>query len=234
MLDQNKHRTVLIKILEDIYSDSTLISTLAFKGGTAMYFIYELDRFSVDLDFDLLDPKQETEVYKKLQEILSKHGTIKSIANKRNSIQAVLSYSEEIQNIKIDISKRNFGSSYELKNLYGIAMQVMIKEDMFANKLIACAERPTLATRDLFDIYYMFNKLWNYNPKIIELRWQAGVEDLLETVIHRIEKLSPSNILSEIGALLNAKQQAWVKAKLISSSLVLLKQELASLKSRHV
>jgi len=234
MLDQNRHRTILIRILEDLYSDTSIAALLAFKGGTAMYFIYELNRFSVDLDFDLLDTSKEEEIFTKLKPILSKHGSLKSIANKRNSIQAVLSYSDEMQNIKIDISKRNFGSSYELKNLYGISLQVMVKEDMFAHKLVACADRPTIAIRDLFDIYFMFNNLWTYNPQIIERRWTCGLEDLLLNIIKRIEALSSSNLLSEIGSLLSPQQQTWVKTKLISKLLIMLRQELAATKSRQV
>ena len=42
-------------ILKDIYADITINSLLGFKGGTCAYFFYNLPRFSVDLDFDLLE-----------------------------------------------------------------------------------------------------------------------------------------------------------------------------------
>ena len=53
-LDTAKHKNILIKILKDIYTDATISPILGFKGGTAATFFYDLDRFSVDLDFDLL------------------------------------------------------------------------------------------------------------------------------------------------------------------------------------
>jgi hypothetical protein len=45
------------------------------------------------------------------------------------------------QNIKIEIDKRIFNSTYEIKHYLGIAMQVMCQEDMVAHKLVAMHER---------------------------------------------------------------------------------------------
>ena len=42
------------QILKDIYTDASISSLLGFKGGTCVYLFYNLPRFSVDLDFDLL------------------------------------------------------------------------------------------------------------------------------------------------------------------------------------
>ena len=53
MLNKKKHRQVMFEILRDIYR-SELGFYLGFKGGTMLYFFYNLNRFSVDLDFDLL------------------------------------------------------------------------------------------------------------------------------------------------------------------------------------
>lgn len=72
MLDINKHKFYLIRILKDIYSDIELANGLGFKGGTALMFFYDLPRFSVDLDFSLLNPDIEGAVYKKVKEIIFK------------------------------------------------------------------------------------------------------------------------------------------------------------------
>ncbi|MDD2248027.1 MAG: nucleotidyl transferase AbiEii/AbiGii toxin family protein [Tissierellia bacterium] len=76
MVSINKHKFFLIQILKDIYSDIELANCLGFKGGTALMFFYDLPRFSVDLDFNLLDPAKEKAVYEKVRKILSKHGKI--------------------------------------------------------------------------------------------------------------------------------------------------------------
>jgi hypothetical protein len=46
MIDQNRHRFLMVQILKDIYSDLDLSSNLGFKGGTALMFFYGLPRFS--------------------------------------------------------------------------------------------------------------------------------------------------------------------------------------------
>ncbi len=49
-MDLNKHKMYMLRILKDIYTDSELNNLLGFKGGTALMFLYDLPRFSVDLD----------------------------------------------------------------------------------------------------------------------------------------------------------------------------------------
>ena len=72
MLDSPVHKLVMIKILKGLYSDLSLGSLLGFKGGTALYLLYNLPRFSVDLDFDLLDGTKRDLVFSKVSGIVSK------------------------------------------------------------------------------------------------------------------------------------------------------------------
>ena len=44
-LNTTTHKNILIKILKDIYTDSTIGPILGFKGGTAVYLFYNLNRF---------------------------------------------------------------------------------------------------------------------------------------------------------------------------------------------
>ena len=82
MVDINKHRFFLFQILKDIYEDKELAGILGFKGGTALMFFYDLPRFSVDLDFNLLNSSKEDMVYDKVRKIILKHGTIHDEAKK--------------------------------------------------------------------------------------------------------------------------------------------------------
>jgi len=95
------------KILKDIYTDATLAPILGFKGGTCAYFFYNLPRFSVDLDFDLLtNQKDQQAIFAKIIEILKSYGTLKDQRIKRYTIFALLSYGESDCNIKIEINLR--------------------------------------------------------------------------------------------------------------------------------
>jgi predicted nucleotidyltransferase component of viral defense system len=58
MIDINRHKFFLAQILKDIYADIELGNWLGFKGGTALLFFYDLPRFSVDLDFNLINPEK--------------------------------------------------------------------------------------------------------------------------------------------------------------------------------
>jgi len=69
-LEYSKHKTILLQILKDIYSDVSIASCLGFKGDTAAMFFYDLPRKSVDLDFDLLDETRESDVFEKINKIL--------------------------------------------------------------------------------------------------------------------------------------------------------------------
>ena len=68
------HKNVLIRILKDIFTDPTIGPVLGFKGGTAAYLFYGLDRFSVDLDFDLLDKGREEMIAASRQQVCNRFG----------------------------------------------------------------------------------------------------------------------------------------------------------------
>ena len=82
-LNTAKHKNIFIKILKDIYTDSTISTILGFKGGTAAALFYNLDRFSVDLDFDLLDAEKEDYVFERVKAILENYGKLKQVQKKR-------------------------------------------------------------------------------------------------------------------------------------------------------
>jgi predicted nucleotidyltransferase component of viral defense system len=217
------HKNILIRILKDIYTDNSLGPLLGFKGGTAAYLFYNLDRFSVDLDFDLLDENKEQEVFDKVKNIVDKYGTIKDKRDKMHTLFIHLSYREEDQNIKVEISKRIFGSQYEVKNYLGISMLVMKRKDMFAHKLVAMTERGKTANRDIFDIHFFLKNNWEINREIVEKRTEMKFSDYLEKCIEFMENMPNRGILSGLGEIKDEKQKAWVKSDLKQDTVFLLK-----------
>jgi len=226
MLDRNIHKTILLQILKDIYTDTSLGPNLGFKGGTAAFLFYDLGRFSVDLDFDLLDEDKETLVFEKLEKILQEYGTIKEKHRKKNTLIFVIAYDEKSQNIKVEVNCRMFGSRYELMNYLGISMLIMAKEDMFAHKLVAVLERKKTANRDVYDIWHFLKNLWPINNKIVENRTGMNLKDYLNKCIKFVESLSDRSILSGMGELLDEKQKAWAKTNLRKDTVFLLKVRL--------
>lgn len=216
------HKYILLQILKDIYSDAAIAPFLGFKGGTAAYLLYGLDRFSVDLDFDLLDAKQEDIVFEEVEKIARHYGTIKDAHRKRFNLLFVISYGEKDHNIKIEINRRSLRSHYELKTYLGISFKVLVREDMFAHKLMAMHERIGKTSRDIFDVHFFLKNNWLINKTIIEELAGMTFEAFIRKCIHQLEKMSNRNILDGVGELLTASQKDWAKAKLRTDTIFLL------------
>ena len=223
MLHIEKHKGILIRILKDIYTDNSIGPVLGFKGGTAALLFYDLNRFSVDLDFDLLDPEQEDSVFERVGTIVAAYGKIKEQRKKHFTLFYELSYSEADHNIKVEINRRNFGSKYEVMNYFGISMKVMVKEDVFANKLAVLYERAERANRDIFDVWFFLQYSWPIHKELVEKRLQITFKECIATCILKLEKVSDRAILSGMGELLDVKQKVWAKAMLKTETLFLLK-----------
>ncbi|OGT05981.1 MAG: hypothetical protein A2X78_02800 [Gammaproteobacteria bacterium GWE2_37_16] len=227
-LNNSLHKNIMIQILKDIYSDTTIAPFLGFKGGTAAYIFYDLARFSTDLDFDLIDEEKEEHVFTRITEIVKNYGTIKDARKKRFSLFFLLSYEEKAHNIKVEINRRSFGSRYEIKTYLGISMLVMVREDMFAHKLVAMYERLGKTNRDIYDVWFFLKNNWSINKDIVEKRTDMSLRDFIKKCIGGLEKMNDRHILSGIGELLDAKQKEWVKAKLRTETLFLLQLRLAN------
>ena len=190
---------------------------------------YELDRFSVDLDFDLLDVEKENYVFERMKNILETHGKIKDAKMKRFNLFYLLSYDNKIkgaQNVKVEINRINFGAKYNVKPYLGIPMKVMIQEDMAAHKMIAMLERMGTANRDIFDVWFFLNNEWPLNKEIVEQQMAMPFKEFLQKCIDALEKMSNENILSGLGELLTPKQKDWVRIKLRTETIFLLKLKL--------
>lgn len=222
-LNKQEHREKMLNILADISADQVLATNLGFKGGTACYFVYGLDRFSVDLDFDLLDDDRQEDVLKRIDNILSKYGKIKMVGS---IFSRKVKYNEESSAIKINISdrvKNNSLNTYKVKDVAsGIPLKILCKEDMFAHKLIALKDRydskvinKRIASRDLYDIEFFFKKNWKINDKIIELLTsKKTVEYLRDLKVFVKEKVDETKILDGLGTLIDDKQRHWARNNL--------------------
>ena len=218
----DKHKNILVTILKDIYTDVRISPLLGFKGGTAATLFYGLDRFSVDLDFDLLDASKEDQVFERVKAILEQYGTVKQAHKKRFNLLYILSYDQKdinAQNVKVEINRREFGSNYDVRSFLGISMQVMVQADMTAHKLCAMVERIGRTHRDIFDVQFFLSHDWPVNKKIVEDRMGMTYKAFLQHAIDVLERFNDRDILGGMGELLTEKQKTWAKVKLKSEAL---------------
>ncbi len=213
----------MLQILKDIYSDIELANALGFKGGTALMFFYNLNRFSVDLDFNLIATDKEEHVYQKIRSILLKYGTIFDEAKKYFGPIIVLNYGVGERKLKVEISNRQFDNHYERKNLLGINMKVMVASDMFAHKLCALLDRNELTNRDIFDTHFFLTQRTSINRSIVETRMNMPFDEYIEKCIACLENTSDKGMLNGLGELMDEESKKFVRTKLRVETIDLLR-----------
>lgn len=228
------------EIIKDIYSDTTISPLLGFKGGTCAYFFYDLPRFSVDLDFDLLKggKKDQKIILKKIVKILKKHGKVKEKYIKRYTIFALLSYGKDDHNIKVEINIRkvikNIKEFYEIKEHLAIPIIIARKDYLFTSKLSALISREKPAMRDIFDVYYFAKNSWDINNEILKERTGKTIKEYLNICINFVEKIENNQILHGLAELVNSeKEKAWIKNNLKSETIFMLKNYRLSLEKEN-
>ena len=65
---------------------------------------YGLDRYSVDIDLDLLDESKEREVFEKIEKIASSYGKVVDSRIKRFNLVTIISHDGKSQKIKIKVT----------------------------------------------------------------------------------------------------------------------------------
>ena len=222
-IDIATHKTILFQILKDIYTDTNISPYLGLKGGTAALMFYGLDRFSVDLDFDLLDERQEDNVFERVVQIAENYGTLKESHKKHFSLFCLIAYDDKSRNIKVEINRRQFGSRYEIKTYLGISMNVMLLEDMFAHKLMAMHERIDKTGRDIYDVWFFLKARAPINKTIVENRAGESFDGLVKKCIDQLETMDNRQVLRGLGELLTPGQKDWARTRLREETMAYLK-----------
>jgi predicted nucleotidyltransferase component of viral defense system len=218
-MDINRHRLLLAGILKDIYSLPEPARCLGFKGGTALMFLYGLPRFSVDLDFNLLDPEREQDMYHAVRRVLLKYGSIADEAFKYYGPVLVLDYGKGERKLKVEISKRQFDNHYEIKNFFGTSLKVMTMPDMFSHKLCALLDRGAVINRDIFDAWFFMEKCSPLNKALIETRMNMPLAAYLDACIEKIKTLPEKTMLHGLGDLMDEKTKDFVRTRLKKETL---------------
>lgn len=216
-MDKNKHKFYMAQILSLIFKDKDLCNVLAFKGGTSLMFFHNLNRFSTDLDFNLLDPDKLDLAYDKVRAILTRFGTIDAEAKKLYDPVLVLNYGQGERMLKVEISVRQYPNHYEMRSLAGTDIRVMVMPDMFAHKLCAMGER--LSPRDIYDVWFFLQNHTEINEEIVRIRTAKSVSEYTAWCAEHVKEASPKLLMQGLGEVLNdAKSKTFVKNKLIAET----------------
>lgn len=222
-LDKNKHKFILMSILLDISRSKILKESLVFKWWTALFLLYNLDRFSTDLDFDFVWNYDKQIILDEISKIIKKYWDLKDSFIKRNTIFSILSYWEIDHNIKIEISTRWVAWKYSLKNFMWIKLQVIDIDYITANKFLVLTLRKKLANRDIYDIWFILKNNLDVSKSYIEKITWKSFHNYIKEIIAFLEKFwNKHNILDWLWSTLDEKQKNFVKQNLIWETIFLL------------
>jgi len=224
MLNIAKHKQVLAKILIELASEKKLAGKLGFKGGTALYLFYELDRFSTDLDFDLTGEGGEVD-RQLIKKIAANNLAVQDERTKRFTWLWVGSYAKGQDKIKLEVNTRKYANEYEIKDFRGYSIRVLKPEFMFSHKLCAVLDRKKLQNRDLYDVWWMLKRGWGIAEPIVEMRMGKKLKSYWGDLLKLVRSLPKKyDILQGLGEVMTPAKKDWVKGRLLKE----LEMELAS------
>ena len=199
-----------------------------------------LDRFSIDLDFDMPDTKDQSVIQKSLEKIFKDLG-LEIKDHSRNVPQYFLKYEAKLHErntLKIDITTDPpVSNKYEPIRIIEIdrIIDCQTIETMFANKLVALIERyeknNSIAGRDLYDIHHFFLQGFKYDIDVIRERRGKDVVEFFIDLIRFIEKnITEKTISQDLNSLLSYDNFRRIRKTLKQETLMLLRDEAKRIK----
>lgn len=229
------HKSYLNRLLMEIIDRPALSHNLAFKGGTCAAMLGYLDRFSVDLDFDVLKNANEAAIRHELHQVFEYLGlTLTGELDKALFFQ--LRYPNEPgrrNTMKVGASSLKVkANQYQAQYLAEIdrLMTCQTVETMFANKLVAVTDRydlrRTIAGRDIYDIHHYFVHGYSYHAPVIHERTGLEPKEYLRKLSAFIKKHVTQTIINEdLNTLLPDNRFQQIRKVLIPETLSWLARE---------
>lgn len=226
------HKSYLHRLLMEIVDQPLMSQALALKGGTCAAMLGYLDRFSVDLDFDVIKDVDQADLRKMFHQVFDTMGFhVKLEFGKALFFQLRYPVSPGQRNtLKVSASTMKVRAN-QYKVQYYPEIDRLINsqtiETMFANKLVAVTDRYTqhgsIAGRDIYDIHHFFVQGYSYHADVIQERTGLEPKQYLENLIGFIKKhVTQTLINQDLNSLLPSSQFQQVRKILIPETLSLL------------
>lgn len=224
------HKVQLLRLLSEILKDSMLANELMFKGGTFASLRNVLNRFSVDLDFDLPNKDIKSKIETRLYDMFKDLG-LELKDQSKNYLQFHLKYPVTPptgrNTLKLEIndvpSKYN---KYEKVNLLEISMfcNGHTLETMVANKLVAAKARfdkkGRVSGRDFYDLHKFFEQGFGVNTEVVEDLTKMSYKGYLNDLIKFVEKEVSERALNEDLNTVLDKRELNIVSKHIKTELI--------------
>jgi len=233
------HKAYLLRTLTEIVDNPILAESLYFKGGTCASMMGILDRFSIDLDFDLKAGVNEKKLRTEFHKIFDKLG-FSLYQESQKALEFFLKYPNspnQRNTLKIDalnfIVKSNIYQPAFLPEI-NRTVNCQNQETIFANKMVAVKDRydhkKAIAGRDIYDIHYFFLKNLKYNQSVITERTGMSSLKYLIYLRHFIDqKVNQSLIDEDLNSLLPVETFSKIRKTLKMETLMFLDNEITQM-----
>lgn len=229
------HKSHLHRLLMEIVDQPLMAQTLAVKGGTCAAMLGYLDRFSVDLDFDVLKNADEVALRKVFHQVFDQLGFSVTLEFDKVLFFQLRYPSSPGRRNALKVSASNMGvEANQYKVQYFPEIDRLINsqtiETMFANKLVAATDRyaqhKTIAGRDIYDIHHFFIQGYAFNGAIIRERTGLEPKKYFGKLIAFIKKyINQTTVDEDLNSLLPYKKFQQIRKILIPETLSILTQE---------
>lgn len=229
------HKSYLHRLLMEVVDQPLMANSLALKGGTCAAMLGYLDRFSIELDFDVLKGADEAEVKEQFHQVFERL-ELSVTQEFDNVLFFQLRYpSSPGKRSTLRVSASNiFIAANQYKVQYFPEIDRLINsqtiDTMFANKLVAITDRyaqhETIAGRDIYDIHHFFIQGYPYRGAIIRERTGLEPREYFGELVAFFKKHVTQTIINEdLNSLLPYKQFQQMRKILIPETLSLLQRE---------
>ena len=191
-----------IEVLDRLNSKN-ILKNLVFCGGSMLRLCYNLDRFSVDLDFWLTKDINVDKLFNGLKECLSQYYKISDAENKFYTLLFEIRSKDYPRSLKIEIRKQIKKVNIEKAIAYSkhantqVMLNVVSLKDMINVKIESFIQRKEI--RDVFDIEFLFKK---------------GIElptdfEILKQLADAIDSLTRRDYTVKLGSVLEEEKRKY-------------------------
>lgn len=166
MQDLIKQEQFEMEVLDRLQS-GRFLDRLVFGGGTMLRLCYGLDRYSVDLDFWLLEKNKETDFilpawFSRLREFMARTYEIRDAADKFHTLILELKSPDYPRNLKLEmrkgmkVTKTERAIAYSRYSSVQVYVRTIVLSDMMRSKINAFLQRKEI--RDAYDLEFLVKK----------------------------------------------------------------------------
>jgi predicted nucleotidyltransferase component of viral defense system len=244
------HEEREVRLLAGIAADPVLALHLAFKGGTALRLIYLCDRYSDDLDFDLVrrdaTPRQ---VLKRLRAAaVGQRWEVTDAWVKRRTVLLEVRAPGWRRRLKVEVSLlaqrgrvptavRNVVTPVFPTSVTVLTYPLPV---LLSGKMLAVLERRYRTPRDLYDLFWLLSRGVEEDAAYLHRAATAAATKALtrsrpalyRALLARVDGYADDQIRTELGALLPRAQRRWAGVELKERTRELFQLRLRAMESR--